>query len=194
QTCDLPIYNIQNWNETVSENNSFGINVEWAVTDNFNMTFDANFAESEQNPGGEFNQWQAIVGYRNQQRFRIIDGAEIPVVQDIYNANPGRTQATFCGDPTIGENPNWPAAGLAHCLAYASANGITPGQDSAIVGSGAQGEIATVLLRAHRNGLQSGNTRDEVNRFKSEGERPDDKMVLRAGMRSTEQTKNNRLK
>src|SRR5690606_22625127 len=143
--------NIQNWNETVSENNSFGINVEWAVTDNFNMTFDANFAESEQNPGGEFNQWQAIVGYRNQQQFRIIDGAEIPVVQKIYDANPGRTQATLCGDPNINENPNWPAAGFENCFAYANANGIDPGENGAVSGTGPDGQIATDLLRAHRN-------------------------------------------
>lgn len=184
--------NIQNWNETVSENNSFGINVEWAVTDNFNMTFDANFAESEQNPGGEFNQWQAIVGYRNQQRFRIIDGAEIPVVQDIYNANPGRTQATLCGNPDINENPNWPDAGFANCFAYANANGLSP--TGAVTGTGPQGEIATDLLRAHRNDIQSGNTKDELNQFKIEGEWSDDDMVFRAGMMFTEQTKNNRLK
>src|SRR5690554_891744 len=184
--------NIQNWNETVSENNSFGINVEWAVTDNFNMTFDANFAESEQNPDGEFNQWQAIVGYRNQQQFRIIDGAEIPVVQKIYDANPGRTQASLCGDPTKNENPNWPDAGFANCYAYADANGLS--RTDAVQGTGPQGEIATDLLRAHRNDIQSGNTKDELNQFKIEGEWSDDNMVFRAGMMFTEQTKNNRLK
>jgi iron complex outermembrane receptor protein len=180
--------NIQNWNETVSENNSFGINVEWAVTDNFNMTFDANFAKSEQNPGGEFNQWQAIVGYQNQQRFRIIDGAEIPVVQDIYNANPGRVQAPNCAP----SNAGWTDAGFANCAAWAAENGLDPA--GAVTGTGPQGEIATDLLRAHRNDIQSGNTEDELNQFKIEGEWSDDNMVFRAGMMFTEQTKDNRLK
>src|SRR5690554_2963929 len=178
--------NIQNWNETVSENNSFGINVEWAVTDNFNMAFDANFAKSEQNPGGEFNQYQAIVGYRNQQRFRIIDGAEIPVVTDIYNANPGRVQAPFCAGPTSG----WTDAGFANCLAYANANGQIIGPDDpyldegsfgipTVRGTGPDGEIATDLLRAHRNDIQSGNTEDELNQFRIEGEWSQDNIVFR---------------
>src|SRR5690606_36629753 len=156
--------NIQNWNETVSENNSFGINVEWAVTDNINMTFDANFAKSEQNPGGEFNQRQAIVGYRTQQTHRIIERAGIPVHQDIYNANPGITQATLCGNPAIGENPNWPDSGFTNCFAYADEHGLDP--TGAVTGTGPQGEIATDLLRAHRNDIQSGNTKDELNQFR----------------------------
>lgn len=181
--------NIQNWNETVSENNSFGINVEWAVTDNFNMLFDANFAKSEQNPGGEFNQYQAIVGYRNQQRFRIIDGAEIPVVQNIYDANPGRVQAPLCAPAS---NTGWTDAAFANCLAYANANGLDP--EGTVTGTGPDGQIATDLLRAHRNDIQSGNTKDELNQFRIEGEWSDNNIVLRAGVMYTEQTKNNRLK
>src|SRR5690625_5449299 len=94
--------NIQNWYETVSENQSFGLNVNWDISDNFNLLFDANFAKSEQNPGGEFNQFQGIVGYGNQQRFQIVDGAELPAITDIeWDPNRGRAQAPFCG------NANW---------------------------------------------------------------------------------------
>src|SRR5690606_20534173 len=157
-----------------------------------NMLFDANFAKSEQNPGGEFNQYQAIVGYRNQQRFRIIDGAEIPVVQNIYDANPGRTQASLCGTTATNENPSWQAAGFANCYAYANENGHDP--TAAVTRTGPDGEIATDLLRAHRNDIQSGNTKDELNQFRIEGEWSDDNIVFRAGMMFTEQTKNNRLK
>jgi iron complex outermembrane receptor protein len=181
--------NIQNWNETVSENNSFGINVDWQVTDRFAMTFDANFAKSEQNPGGEFNQYQAIVGYRNQQRFRIVDGAQLPVVQDIYNANPGRVQAPNCAPPS---NSGWTDAAFANCYAWAAANGIDP--DGAVTGTGPDGQIATDLLRAHRNDIQSGNTEDELNQFKIEGAWSEDNVVLRAGLMFTDQTKDNRLK
>ncbi|MBE8718041.1 TonB-dependent receptor [Cellvibrio sp. KB43] len=181
--------NIQNWNETVSENNSFGINVEWEVTDKFSMTFDANFAKSEQNPGGEFNQYQAIVGYRNQQRFRIMDGAELPTVQDIYNANPGRVQAPNCAPAT---NTGWTDAGFANCYAWAAANGLDP--NGSMTGTGPDGQIATDLLRAHRNDIQSGNTEDELNQFKIEGNWSEDNIVFRAGLMYTDQSKNNRLK
>lgn len=181
--------NIQNWNETVSENNSFGINVEWDVTDKFSMTFDANFAKSEQNPGGEFNQYQAIVGYRNQQRFRIMDGAELPTVQDIYNANPGRVQAPNCAPVT---NTGWTDTGFANCYAWAAANGLDP--NGSMTGTGPDGQIATDLLRAHRNDIQSGNTEDELNQFKIEGNWSEDNIVFRAGLMYTDQSKNNRLK
>jgi len=178
--------NIQNWNKTVSENNAFGLNVEWNLSDNFSLEFDASSAKSEQNPGGEFNQYQAIVGYHNQQRLQIIDGAELPVMTDIYDANPNRVQAPFCG------NGNWTAAGEANCQQYAAEHGIDP--TATVTGTGADGEIAQELLRAHRNDIQSGNTVDEIDQFRLEGQWSEDNLVLSAGLMYTDQTKNNRIK
>lgn len=183
--------NIQNWNETVSENNSLGLNVEWAVTDSFNLVFDANFAESEENPGGEFNQYQGIIGYGNQQRFRIRPGSELPTIEDVYwQPDRGRAQAPFCG------NGNWDSMGdgtdlQENCLAYAAANGIDP--DAVATGPAEAGGIATELLRAHRNDIQHTNTVDELNQIRVEGEWLEDDLVLRAGVMLTDQSKNNRI-
>ena len=121
--------NIQNWYETVSENQSFGLNVNWDISDNFNLLFDANFAKSEQNPGGEFNQFQGIVGYGNQQTFEIRDGAELPAITNIeWDPNAGRAQAPFCG------NPNWTAGAHGtnaqqNCLDWAARNAARYGFD-----------------------------------------------------------------
>ncbi|WP_157960476.1 TonB-dependent receptor [Marinimicrobium alkaliphilum] len=178
--------NIQDWGANASENNSFGVNVDWQLTDRFNLSLDANMARSEQNPGGEFNQYQAIIGYRNQQRFQIIDGAELPVLTNIYDANPDRVQAPFCG------NGNWTDTTEANCQSYAAANNIDP--DSAETGTGPDGEIWQAGLRAHRNDIQSGNTVDDLNQFRIAGTWEDDNLTLRSGLMFTDQKKNNRLK
>lgn len=182
--------NIQNWFETVSENQSFGLNIDWQVSDSFNLLFDGNFAKSEQNPGGEFNQFQGIIGYGNQQRLEIRPGSELPALTEIgWNPNGGRAQAPFCG------NPNWdnpPTQGEANCQAYADANGIDP--DAIATGPSEAGGIAQELLRAHRNDIQSENTVDEINQFRLEGLWSDGAVDLRAGVMLIDQTKNNRLK
>lgn len=184
--------NISNHAETTSENTSFGVNVDWQVNDAFSMVFDANFAKSEENPNGEFNQYQAIVGYRNQQRFLLREGLDLPTVVDIYAANPARQQAPFCGDPGNGIVPNWTEQGYQNCLDYAAANGINPTQ--VVTGTGAEGEIAEDLLRVHRNDIQSTNTEDTINQFKLEGLIEDDNLTLTFGAMFTDQTKNNRIK
>jgi len=178
--------NISNWSEAVSENQSFGLNVEWSLSDRVNLLFDANIARSEQNPGGEFSQYQGIIGYRNQQRFEIREGSELPILTEIYDSNPGRTQAPYCG------NSNWTDQGQANCLDWAAANNIDP--DEQVTGTGPDGEIATDLLRAHRNDIQLENTVDKLNQFRIEGEWADDDITIRAGTMFTDQTKNNRLK
>lgn len=182
--------NIQNWYETVSENNSFGLNIDWQVSDNFNLVFDANMAKSEQNPGGEFNQYQGIVGYGNQQRLQILPGSELPALTEIgWDPDRGRPQAPFCG------NGNWnqpPTQGQQNCLDYADQNGIDP--NGVATGPDVAGGIAQELLRAHRNDIQSENTVDEINQFRLEGLWTDGAVDLRAGVMFIDQTKNNRLK
>src|SRR5690606_28890859 len=89
-------------------------------------------------------------------------------------------------------NPNRPAAGFANCYAYANENGLDA--TGAVPGTGADGEVATDPLRAHRQDSQRGNTKDELKRFRIDGEWSDDHVAFGAGMMSTEQTKNNRLK
>lgn len=177
--------NIQNWNETVSENQSFGVNVEWSLSDRVNLMFDANIARSEENPSGEFSQYQGIIGYRNQQRFEIREGSELPILTGIYDANPDRVQAPYCG------NQNWTDQGQANCLDWAAENNIDP--DEQVTGTGPDGEIATDLLRAHRNDIQHENTVDDLNQFRIQGEWSDDNITITAGTMFTDQTKNNRL-
>lgn len=178
--------NIQNWFERVSESHSFGLNIDWNVNDNLNLVFDANFAKSEENPGGEFSQYQGIIGYGNQQRFQIIDGAELPVLTELgWDPEGGRAQSAFCG------NPNWTAAGQQNCLAYAQANDIDPGWVAS--GPSEAGGIAQELLRAHRNDIQHENTVDELNQIRLEGIWIEGELELRAGLMYTDQSKNNRL-
>ncbi len=190
--------NIQNWYETVSENNSFGLNIDWQVSDNFNLVFDANMAKSEQNPGGEFNQYQGIVGYGNQQRLQILPGSELPALTETgWDPARGRAQSGFCytpnpNDPANPIRPNWTDAGHQNCLDYADANNIAP--DSVATGPSEAGGIAEELLRAHRNDIQSVNTVDEINQFRLEGLWTDGAVDLRAGVMYIDQTKNNRLK
>ena len=190
--------NIQNWYETVSENQSFGLNVNWDISDNFNLLFDANFAKSEQNPGGEFNQFQGIVGYGNQQRFQIVDGAELPAITDIeWDPNRGRAQAPFCGNANWGnilppdEDVSHPTNAQQNCLDYAAANGIDP--NAIDPGPSQAGGIAESLLRAHRNDIQHGNTVDKLDQFRLEGTWTEDNVVLSAGLMFTDQSKENRL-
>jgi iron complex outermembrane receptor protein len=172
--------NIANWYETVSENNAFGLNIDWKVSDSFNLVFDASIAKSEQNPGGEFNQYQGIIGYGNQQRFEIRPGVELPALTEIgWDPNRGRAQAPFCG------NGNWTPQGEANCQAYALANGIDP--DGVATGPTEAGGIAQELLRAHRNDIQSENTVDELNQFNLEGVWSDGAVDLRAGIMFTDQ-------
>lgn len=178
--------NIQNWNERVSESHSFGLNIDWNVNDNLNMVFDANFARAEENPGGEFSQYQGIIGYGNQQRLQIIDGADLPVLTDLdWQPDRGRQQAPYCG------NQQWTEAGQANCLAWAAENDIDPAERA--TGPAEPGGIAQELLRAHRNDIQHENTVDEVTQIRLEGLWTQDFYELRAGLMYTEQSKNNRL-
>ncbi len=178
--------NIQNWFETVSENQSIGLNIDWHVTENFNLLFDANFAKSEQNPGGELNLFQGIIGYGNQQRFQIMEGSELPVITDIeWDPDRGRPQSPICG------NPNWTEQGQQNCLDWASAQGIDP--DFVDPGPAQAGGIADSLLRAHRNDIQHVNNVDELNQFRMEGTWSEDNVVFTAGIMFTDQRKQNRL-
>ena len=48
-------------NELVVENDSFGINVDWQVNDNLNLSFDAHSSEAESQPNGELSDNLALL-------------------------------------------------------------------------------------------------------------------------------------
>ena len=79
-----------------SNNESLGFNVEWDLTDNFNLEFDAHNSTSEAGddpqfgPGATTDQF-LILGYAVSQGFEIPDGAEIPTLSGLERGPDGLT-------------------------------------------------------------------------------------------------------
>lgn len=109
--------------DRLTETTDFGINVEWDVNDNLDLTFDAHVssAERDANNGGE-NQL-SLIGYANRVRFQVNDNI-LPLASMFASANPniysgqqeinGAFQNAADGFP--GYNPDINPAGVSHFL------------------------------------------------------------------------------
>ncbi|MBN4055388.1 TonB-dependent receptor [bacterium AH-315-K03] len=78
-------------NEKQTQTHSFGLNLIWDVNESLTINVDASLADAEQNPGGELNTNQALVGFANQSRL-IVTGADLPTLANIDLRDPNRAQ------------------------------------------------------------------------------------------------------
>ncbi len=111
-----------------TENESFGFNAAWDVTDNLNLEFDAHSSTSKAGddpqfgPGATTDQF-LILGYSTSQGFDIPDGAEIPTLTGLENGPDGEPNtADDIRDPQTGEIDVYNPARIAPNLSFWNRN------------------------------------------------------------------------
>ena len=77
-----------NYYDTIkTEHSSFGLNVDWQVTDNLNLVFDAHSSKADAQPGKEENNRFVIAGMFNGKRLNIQGSDDLPTLT-IDESNP----------------------------------------------------------------------------------------------------------
>ncbi|WP_245929203.1 TonB-dependent receptor [Agarilytica rhodophyticola] len=72
--------------DRLTETTAFGLNYDWDVSDNLNLSFDLNVSNAEREPNNGGGNQLSLIGYANRVRF-INDGAILPYVTDFAEAN-----------------------------------------------------------------------------------------------------------
>ncbi|MCY7297326.1 TonB-dependent receptor [Alteromonas sp. a30] len=138
--------------DRLTETTDFGLNLEWQVNDNLNLTFDAHVSEAEReaNNGGE-NQL-SLIGYANRVRFQVDDNI-LPFASMFAEANPN----IYSGQQEIEG-------------AFATSPDGFPGYDPTLTPDGVSDFLDTANSRAHVMLRRGWEIEDEVSQFKIDGE------------------------
>jgi iron complex outermembrane receptor protein len=158
--------------DRLTETTLIGLNADWDVSDQLNLSFDfsRSTAEREPNNGGE--DFLSIVGYANRARF-ISDGADLPYFVNFTEANPNIYSGQQELDGTAYLDPSDPN--------YEPPDGVSDFLDKA-------------NTRAHVQLRRGWAVEDEVNQFRIDGRWEEGAssglVAAKFGMQYSEQTKN----
>ncbi|WP_286267920.1 TonB-dependent receptor [Thalassotalea atypica] len=100
--------------DRLTDTSSFGLNFDWDVNDNLNMTFDLSHSKAEREANNGRGDQLSLIGYANRVRFQVDDNT-LPLASEFASANP----AIYSGQQEIdgvAYDPNIAAAGVSDHL------------------------------------------------------------------------------
>ncbi|MCR6650039.1 MAG: TonB-dependent receptor [Cellvibrionaceae bacterium] len=157
--------------DRLTETTLIGLNADWDVTDQLNLSFDFSHSTAEREPNNGGEDFLSIVGYANRVRF-ISDGADLPYFVNFTEANPNIFSGQQVLDKTAYLDPSDPN--------YEPPDGVSDFLDKA-------------NTRAHVQLRRGWAVEDEVNQFRVDGlweEGASSGLVAaKFGMQYSEQTK-----
>lgn len=157
--------------DRLTETTLIGLNADWDVTDQLNLSFDFSHSTAEREPNNGGEDFLSIVGYANRVRF-ISDGADLPYFVDFTEANPNIYSGQQELDKTAYLDPSDPN--------YEPPDGVSDFLDKA-------------NTRAHVQLRRGWAVEDEVNQFRVDGRWDEGAssglVAAKFGMQYSEQTK-----
>lgn len=157
--------------DRLTETTLIGLNADWDVTDQLNLSFDFSHSTAEREPNNGGEDFLSIVGYANRVRF-ISDGADLPYFVNFTEANPNIYSGQQELDKTAYLDPSDPN--------YEPPDGVSDFLDKA-------------NTRAHVQLRRGWAVEDEVNQFRVDGRWEEGAssglVAAKFGMQYSEQTK-----
>jgi len=157
--------------DRLTETSLIGLNADWDLTDQLNLSFDFSHSAAEREPNNGGEDFLSIVGYANRVRF-ISDGADLPYFVNFTEANPNIYSGQQELDKTAYLDPSDPN--------YEPPDGVSDFLDKA-------------NTRAHVQLRRGWAVEDEVNQFRLDGRWEEGAssglVAAKFGMQYSEQTK-----
>lgn len=157
--------------DRLTETTLIGLNADWDVADQLNLSFDFSHSTAEREPNNGGEDFLSIVGYANRVRF-ISDGADLPYFVNFTEANPNIYSGQQELDKTAYLDPSDPN--------YEPPDGVSDFLDKA-------------NTRAHVQLRRGWAVEDEVNQFRVDGRWEEGAssglVAAKFGMQYSEQTK-----